>query len=313
MSSASRRSSAPRGAREPRLRPAGPLERDDREHRVSIAVLCGGLGGSRCVDALTRAPGPRQSPRSGTSATTSRSSACTSRPTSTRSSTRWPACSTRSGAGASATRPTTRSGWPARSAARRGSRSAIETSASTSSARAPAGGRAALGGDGASSRRPSASASELLPRPTTACARIVTDARGGARLPGVVRRARPPRPSGARPLRGPRTRAAAPGVLDAIADAELVVIAPSNPFVSIEPILAVPGNPRGAARRSASRPISPLVGGKAFRGPLAEMLRHSATSRPPGVARLYGDLVDTFVVDGATRGRRERSLRHRYG
>jgi LPPG:FO 2-phospho-L-lactate transferase len=88
----------------------------------------------------------------------------------------------------------------------------------------------------------------------------------------------------------------APGVLEAIAAAELVVIAPSNPFVSIQPILAVPGVQTAvAAKRVAA--ISPLVGGKAFRGPLAEMLvslGHEPSSA--GVAALYGDLVDTFVV-----------------
>jgi LPPG:FO 2-phospho-L-lactate transferase len=88
----------------------------------------------------------------------------------------------------------------------------------------------------------------------------------------------------------------APGVLEAIEAAELVVIAPSNPFVSIEPILAVPGIRQAVtARRVAA--ISPLAGGKAFRGPLAEMLTslgHEPSAA--GVAALYGELVDVFVV-----------------
>jgi LPPG:FO 2-phospho-L-lactate transferase len=88
----------------------------------------------------------------------------------------------------------------------------------------------------------------------------------------------------------------APGVLEAIDAVELVVIAPSNPFVSIEPILAVPGiRDAVAAKRVAA--ISPLVGGKAFRGPLAEMmasLGHEPTAS--GVAALYQALVDVFVV-----------------
>jgi LPPG:FO 2-phospho-L-lactate transferase len=94
----------------------------------------------------------------------------------------------------------------------------------------------------------------------------------------------------------------APGVLDAIAAAELVVLAPSNPFVSIEPILAVPGI-RGAVASKSVAAISPLAGGKAFRGPLAEMmasLGQEATAL--GVARLYGDLVDTFVVAAGDEG-----------
>jgi LPPG:FO 2-phospho-L-lactate transferase len=88
----------------------------------------------------------------------------------------------------------------------------------------------------------------------------------------------------------------APGVLAAIEAAELVVIAPSNPFVSIWPILAVPGIQEAlAAKRVAA--VSPLAGGKAFRGPLAEMmasLGHEPSAA--GVAALYGDLLDVFVV-----------------
>ena len=95
---------------------------------------------------------------------------------------------------------------------------------------------------------------------------------------------------------GAEAAAPAPGVLEAVEAAELVVIAPSNPFVSILPILAVPGMREAvAARRVAA--ISPLVGGKAFRGPLAEMLislGHEAS--PAGTAEVYGDLVDVLVV-----------------
>ena len=95
---------------------------------------------------------------------------------------------------------------------------------------------------------------------------------------------------------GAEAAAPAPGVLEAVEAAELVVIAPSNPFVSILPILAVPGIREAvAAKRVAA--ISPLVGGKAFRGPLAEMLislGHEAS--PAGTAEVYGDLVDVLVV-----------------
>jgi LPPG:FO 2-phospho-L-lactate transferase len=88
----------------------------------------------------------------------------------------------------------------------------------------------------------------------------------------------------------------APGVLEAIEAAEFVVIAPSNPFVSIFPILAVPGIREALAARPVGA-ISPLAAGKSFRGPLAEMmgaLGHEASAA--GVAALYGDLVDVFVV-----------------
>jgi LPPG:FO 2-phospho-L-lactate transferase len=91
----------------------------------------------------------------------------------------------------------------------------------------------------------------------------------------------------------------APGVLEAIAEADVVVIAPSNPFVSIDPILAVV-EIRAALMEKRVAAISPLVGGRALRGPLAEMmasLGHETSAR--GVRALYGDLVSTFVVDSA--------------
>ncbi|HLM93091.1 MAG TPA: 2-phospho-L-lactate transferase [Gaiellaceae bacterium] len=89
----------------------------------------------------------------------------------------------------------------------------------------------------------------------------------------------------------------APGVVEAIVEADVVVIAPSNPFVSIRPILAVPGIEE-ALREKRVAAISPLVGGKALRGPLAEMM--ASLGHEPGAAgvrALYGDLVSVFVVD----------------
>jgi len=88
----------------------------------------------------------------------------------------------------------------------------------------------------------------------------------------------------------------APGVLNAIEDADLVVIAPSNPFVSIFPILAVAGIRQALAEKRVAA-ISPLVGGRALRGPLVEMMKslgHEPNSA--GIAALYGDLVDLVVV-----------------
>ncbi len=97
---------------------------------------------------------------------------------------------------------------------------------------------------------------------------------------------------------------AAPGVLEALAGADRIFIAPSNPFVSIFPILAVPGI-RSALEARSERVValSPLVGGRALRGPLAEMmisLGHEPSAA--GVRSLYGDLVSTFVVDPADAG-----------
>jgi LPPG:FO 2-phospho-L-lactate transferase len=101
---------------------------------------------------------------------------------------------------------------------------------------------------------------------------------------------------------GAEAARAAPGVLEAIEAAELVVIAPSNPFVSIWPILAVPGIRETLAAKRVSA-VSPLVGEKAFRGPLAEMmasLGHEPS--PAGIAALYGDLLDVFVVAPGDQG-----------
>jgi len=91
----------------------------------------------------------------------------------------------------------------------------------------------------------------------------------------------------------------APGVLEAIAHAAAILLAPSNPIVSVGPILAVPGL-RDAVRSSSAHKvaISPIVGGQTLKGPADRMLRglgHAVS--PVGVARLYHDLVDTLVLD----------------
>jgi len=85
----------------------------------------------------------------------------------------------------------------------------------------------------------------------------------------------------------------------AIAEADVVVIAPSNPFVSIGPILALTGM-RDALRDARDRvvAVSPIVGGAAVKGPAAAMLRdlgHEVSAL--GVARIYADIVRTFVID----------------
>jgi LPPG:FO 2-phospho-L-lactate transferase len=92
-----------------------------------------------------------------------------------------------------------------------------------------------------------------------------------------------------------------PGVLDAIADAERVVICPSNPIVSIGPVLAVPGV---RAAVEAARPrtvaISPIVAGAALKGPADRMLAELGHEPSVvGVARLYAPLARALVVDVA--------------
>ena len=93
----------------------------------------------------------------------------------------------------------------------------------------------------------------------------------------------------------------APGVLDAINDADVVVIAPSNPIVSIGPVLAVPGvRDAVVARRSRTVAISPIVAGAALKGPADRMLRELGHEPSVvGVARLYADLASVLVVDDA--------------
>ena len=95
-----------------------------------------------------------------------------------------------------------------------------------------------------------------------------------------------------------------PGVLDALADADVVVIAPSNPIVSIGPLLAVPGIADALrSRRADTVAVSPIVAGAALKGPADRMLRelgHEASV--VGVARLYRDLAATLVVDTADAG-----------
>ena len=88
-----------------------------------------------------------------------------------------------------------------------------------------------------------------------------------------------------------------PGVVEALSTAQLVIIGPSNPYVSIDPILSLTG-----VRDSLQRPrvvaVSPIVGGRAVKGPLAEMIQQ-LDDRQPGPAAIadhYGPVLDGLVV-----------------
>jgi len=91
----------------------------------------------------------------------------------------------------------------------------------------------------------------------------------------------------------------APGVLEAIRDAEAILIAPSNPIVSVGTILAVPGV--RAALEATSAPVvavSPIVGGAAIKGPAAPLMQalgYEVSAR--GVAQCYAGLPDVLVID----------------
>jgi LPPG:FO 2-phospho-L-lactate transferase len=89
------------------------------------------------------------------------------------------------------------------------------------------------------------------------------------------------------------------GVLDALRDAGRIVICPSNPLISIGPILAVPGIREGLRARKASViAVSPIVGGKSLKGPSDKMLAELGYEPSAlGVAKLYADFSGTFVID----------------
>ncbi len=91
----------------------------------------------------------------------------------------------------------------------------------------------------------------------------------------------------------------APGVLEALRESQAVVLAPSNPFVSIGPILAVAGIRDALANSNATRiAISPIIAGEVVKGPAAKMLAtlgHEVSA--VGVARIYAGLIDVMVID----------------
>ncbi len=90
-----------------------------------------------------------------------------------------------------------------------------------------------------------------------------------------------------------------PGVLDAIATAAVVLLAPSNPIISIGPILAVPGIREALGATPAPiAAISPIVGGRALKGPADAMMRSTGLEvSARQVAELYRDFLNVFVLD----------------
>jgi LPPG:FO 2-phospho-L-lactate transferase len=100
---------------------------------------------------------------------------------------------------------------------------------------------------------------------------------------------------------GAETASPAPGVLEAIDAADLLLLAPSNPYVSIAPILAVAAvRDALAQRRVPCVAVSPLIGGRAVKGPADRMLRGLAGGTSPRhVAGCYAGLIDALVVDEA--------------
>ncbi len=95
-----------------------------------------------------------------------------------------------------------------------------------------------------------------------------------------------------------------PGVIEAIESAEVIMIAPSNPYVSIGPILAVEEIRRALeSRRAPCVAVSPLIGGRAVKGPADRMLsRLAGGNGPAAVASCYPGLIDALVIDEADAG-----------
>ena len=96
----------------------------------------------------------------------------------------------------------------------------------------------------------------------------------------------------------------APGVVEAITGADLIAIAPSNPYLSIGPILAVPAIREAVEhRRAPAVAVSPLIGGRTVKGPADRMLeRFAGGTTPAHVASAYEGLIDRLVVDEADAG-----------
>jgi LPPG:FO 2-phospho-L-lactate transferase len=99
---------------------------------------------------------------------------------------------------------------------------------------------------------------------------------------------------------GAEAASPAPGVLEAIAGADRVIIGPSNPPMSIWPILAVPGIRDAVASHDDVTAVSPLIGGKTIKGPADRVLM--SIGLPPGnagVAASYEGVIRRLVVDSA--------------
>lgn len=97
---------------------------------------------------------------------------------------------------------------------------------------------------------------------------------------------------------GAESAAPAPGVIEAIESADAVVIAPSNPVLSVWPILAIPGIRAAVERVGSVLAVSPLIGGQAVKGPAVDAMRGvGLTNDLEGVLAAYGGIVTHLVID----------------
>lgn len=100
-------------------------------------------------------------------------------------------------------------------------------------------------------------------------------------------------------FRGAETARPAPAVLESIAESDGIILTPSNPLVSIGPILSVPAvRDALVATKARIAAVSPIVGGKTIKGPADRMLRDQGLSASPlTIAELYKDFLDVLVID----------------
>jgi len=103
---------------------------------------------------------------------------------------------------------------------------------------------------------------------------------------------------------GIEAAAPSPEVLEAVQRAAVLIVSPSNPVVSIGPILALRGMARALAESQAlGIAVTPLIGGRAVKGPTVEMLRGlGMPAEPAAVVALYRSFLDVFVLDARDRG-----------
>jgi LPPG:FO 2-phospho-L-lactate transferase len=98
-------------------------------------------------------------------------------------------------------------------------------------------------------------------------------------------------------FQGAPTSQAAPGVLEALGEADAIIICPSNPWVSIDPILSIKGIAQ-AMKALLTTAVSPIVGGRALKGPAAKMfLEMGIDPSAEAVAKHYGNRIGSFVLD----------------
>jgi LPPG:FO 2-phospho-L-lactate transferase len=105
-------------------------------------------------------------------------------------------------------------------------------------------------------------------------------------------------------LRGIEEATPPPEALDAIANADAILIGPSNPIISIGPILAVPGMREALAASPAPKvAVSPLVGGRAVKGPTDAFMEHAGLEKSAtGIAEAYAGVIDGMVADEKAEG-----------